>query len=348
VDYGSALFTSIAHLSFDIYSDSVAFPALLVLLLIFPTGQVYPRRAARWVMVYVMLYVIGSILGIMAQHPDASVSSLGGVSLPVNPFFVLALAPYYTLIDGTISNIFSVLGLVAAIVTFILRYRAGHMREQQQIKWFVWITCLVLALLIVDVVVSAFIPNNAGILPQLVVAYLIFFYGLLGAFPALAIGLAILRSRLWDIDVIINRTLVYGTLTVLLTLLYFGLVIGLESLVRLFSGQVSQSPIVIVASTLAIAALFQPLRHRIQAIIDHRFYRRKYDAAKTLEALSALLRNEVDLQQLTEHLIVAVQETMQPAYVSLWLRSPVLRGTTGAPREGNHPVLSGDKERDER
>jgi len=135
-------------------------------------------------------------------------------------------------------------------------------------------------------------------------------------------GFSILRYRLYDIDVLINRTLVYGSLTALLTLLYFGLVIGLGSLVRLFTGQVSQSPIVIVASTLALFALFQPLRRRIQAIIDRRFYRRKYDTAKTLEAFSTTLRNEVDLNQLREHLITVVQETMQPTHVSLWLRKP--------------------------
>ena len=101
--------------------------------------------------------------------------------------------------------------------------------------------------------------------------------------------------------------------------------IGLESLVRLFTGQVSQTPVVIVASTLAIAALFQPLRCSIQIIIDRRFYRRKYDAARTLAAFSATLRNEVDLHQLCEHLVAVVQETMQPAHVSLWLRSPQKR-----------------------
>jgi len=120
--------------------------------------------------------------------------------------------------------------------------------------------------------------------------------------------------------VLINRTLVYSTLTVLLALIYVGLVIGFGALVRLFTGQVSQSPVVIVASTLAIAALFQPLRHRIQAIIDRRFYRRKYDAAKIVVTFSATLRNEVDLSQLREHLLNVVQETMQPAHVSLWLR----------------------------
>jgi hypothetical protein len=99
-------------------------------------------------------------------------------------------------------------------------------------------------------------------------------------------------------------------------------VIGLQALVRLFTGQVSQSPVIIVASTLAIAALFQPLRKRLQAIIDRRFYRRKYDAAKTVAAFSATLRQEVDLDQLREQLLAVVQETMQPTHVSLWLRSP--------------------------
>ena len=138
----------------------------------------------------------------------------------------------------------------------------------------------------------------------------------------LSVTIAILRSRLWDIDVIIRRTLVYSTLTVILALLYLGLVIGLGSLVRLFTGPAGQSPVSIVASTLVIAAMFQPLRHRIQTMIDRRFYRRKYDAAKTLEAFSTTLRNEVDLNQLRQHLITVVQDTMQPSHISLWLREP--------------------------
>lgn len=134
----------------------------------------------------------------------------------------------------------------------------------------------------------------------------------------LSFGFSILRYRLYDIDSLINRTLVYGTLTVLLALVYFGLIFALQFLLR---GIISQNnSIAIVISTLAIAAIFQPLRHRIQRIIDRRFYRRKYDAAKVVEAFSATLRNEVDLDQLSKHLIIVVKDTMQPTHVSLWLR----------------------------
>jgi len=153
-----------------------------------------------------------------------------------------------------------------------------------------------------------------------VIITFIFYVGIL--LIPLSIGFSILRYRLYDIDVLINRTLVYGALTGILALVYFGLVIGLQALFHWITGQVSQSPVAIVASTLVIAALFQPLRRRIQAIIDRRFYRRKYDAARTVAAFSATLRQEVDLDQLREQLVVVVQETMQPSQVSLWVRPP--------------------------
>jgi len=135
-----------------------------------------------------------------------------------------------------------------------------------------------------------------------------------------AVGIAILRYRLYDIDIIVNRTLVYGSLTVMLVLAYVGSVIGLQFILRGLTGQESQ--LAIVASTLAIAALFNPLRRRVQAVVDRVFYRRKYDAAKTLEKFSAKLRDETDLEALNGELLAVVRETVQPEHVSVWLREP--------------------------
>jgi hypothetical protein len=136
----------------------------------------------------------------------------------------------------------------------------------------------------------------------------------------LSIGVAILRHRLWDVDIVINRTLVYGALTALLALVYFGGVTATQAIFRAFTGQEEQPQLAIVVSTLVIAALFNPLRRRIQSFIDRRFYRRKYDARKTLEAFSAKIRDETDLEALSDDLVGVVRETMNPTHVSLWLR----------------------------
>jgi hypothetical protein len=146
-------------------------------------------------------------------------------------------------------------------------------------------------------------------------------YGFLLLVP-ISIAVAILRSRLYDIDVIINRALVYGSLTVILGAVYFGTVVGTQTIIQALTGQRNPPPAVIVASTLLIAALFTPLRHRLQAGIDRRFYRRRYDTAKTLASFGATLRTETDLERLREHVQAVVERTMQPAQVSLWLRSP--------------------------
>jgi hypothetical protein len=143
----------------------------------------------------------------------------------------------------------------------------------------------------------------------------------------LSIGMAILRSHLWDIDVLIRHTLFYTALTGLLALAYFGSVLALQGVVRLLTGQ-SQSQVVTVVSTLAIAALFIPLRRRVQGFIDRRFYRRKYDAAQTLAAFSNSVRDEVELGRLAERLTEVVDETLQPESVSLWLRAARDEGQT--------------------
>jgi hypothetical protein len=143
----------------------------------------------------------------------------------------------------------------------------------------------------------------------------------------ISIGVAILRSRLWNIDIIIRRTLVYGWLTGLLVLIYFGSVVLWQTIFRLFTGR-AQSEVVTVISTLVIAALFSPLRRRVQAIIDQRFYRRKYDAARTLSAFSAALRDEVQLDRLTDEILGVVSETMQPAHVTLWLKETTAARST--------------------
>jgi hypothetical protein len=197
---------------------------------------------------------------------------------------------------------------LGAVISVLVRFRRARGDERQQIKWFASAAALTLVWYLV------FGQSTRG-LPGAIVAL----SGLL-VIPSIPIatGIAILRYRLYDIDIIINRTLVYGSLTATLVALYFGGIVVLQRVFVLLTGQ--QSTLAVVASTLLIAALFTPLRRRIQAFIDRRFYRRKYDARKTLEAFSAKLREETDLGALNSELVGVVRETMQPAHVSVWLR----------------------------
>jgi hypothetical protein len=200
------------------------------------------------------------------------------------------------------------------------RYRrVSSPRERQQTKWIVFGTIVELGVGLVYIFPALLFPelHTPGSPYFLLVKPLAL---LLGLFGPLCFAIAILRYRLWDIDRVINRTLVYGSLTTILVVVYVGLIIVLQAFLRGIFPQTND--VAIVASTLTIFALFQPLRNRIQRIIDRRFYRSKYDAAKTLAAFSATLRNEVDLDHLQGHLLAVVQETMQPAHVSLWLRKP--------------------------
>jgi hypothetical protein len=213
------------------------------------------------------------------------------------------------------------LGQLATVaVVQLYRYRrVSSPLQRQQTKWVVFGLAVPTAVIVLVDVLALLFPvavehNALAVLAYNEVGFL------LSLFLPLSFGFAMLRSRLWDIDVLINRTLVYGTLTVLLTGVYIGLIIGLSALLR---GIINQgSGLAIVISTLAAFFLFQPLRRRIQRSIDRRFYRRKYDAAKIVAAFGSTLRQEVDLDQLREQLVAVVQETMQPSHVSLWLRPP--------------------------
>jgi hypothetical protein len=201
--------------------------------------------------------------------------------------------------------------IFVAAASLIVRLHHARGVERQQIKWVAYAGALGggASLPTYTVFEAADIPwlQMVGYVPALI--------GIVG-FPT-AVGIAITRYRLYDIDILINRTLVYGSLTAMLIGLYFGAIVVLQRLFVATTGE--GSTLAVVASTLVIAALFNPLRRRIQSFIDRRFYRRKYDARKTLETFSAQLRDETDLETLSDDLVGVVRETMQPAHVSLWL-----------------------------
>lgn len=213
----------------------------------------------------------------------------------------------------------------AFIVTFaaaqIYRYRrVSTSRQREQTKWVVFGLVLTVVVQIIFTLPYIFSLATQGSVYDVATNGIF----ALGVLPIpLSIAIAILRSHLFDIDVIINRTLVYASLTAVLAAVYFGCVIGLQHLAVVLAGtEAGANPVIIVLSTLLIAALFQPLRARIQKTIDRRFYRRKYDATRTLAAFGQKLRTEVDLEGLQAHLLATVEETMQPAQAWLWLRTP--------------------------
>jgi hypothetical protein len=225
------------------------------------------------------------------------------------------------LVDFVAVPMLFVAGL-GAVISLFVRFRRARGSERQQIKWFAFAAALTLVWIIV------FGQASLRGLPEVIVAL-----SALLVIPSIPIatGIAILRYRLYDIDHIINRTLVYASLTAILVGVYFGAVTATQALFRTITGQEQSPQLVVVASTLVIAALFNPLRRRIQSFIDLSFYRSKYDAAKTLEGFSMKLRDETDLEALSDELVGVVRGTMQPAHVSLWLRPDTApRGTEGS------------------
>jgi len=320
LEYGVySLITAPGSLPFGVFVSLIGavgrsigwFLIITFLLLLFPNGHLPSSRWRPLAWIIAGLLVAEPFTLLFDPTPFINVDSrLAGVQNPLGISGTSALFDHF----NTLVNLFLFATAVACIASVIVRFRKARGDERQQLKWLAYGTVLSL-LIIAAIIVLTFANVGGGFLPSA-----LFYLPLL--IISISAGIAIMRYRLYNIDILINRTLVYGLLTGLLALIYFGLVFILQSLVRALGGQISQTPLVIVGSTLVIAALFQPLRRRIQQVIDRRFYRRKYDAAKTVEAFSATLRNELDLSQLREHLITVVQETMQPTHVSLWLRPP--------------------------
>ena len=285
--------------------------ALIYLPMLFPDGRLLSRR---WLPVAVLagLATLGIVL------PKALVDTIPVQEVPgrgiANPigFGGLDMLENFP-ISGVIEGLF-LLAAAGAVASVVVRFRRSRGIERQQMKWFAYVIVVliggsVLAGGISDVTGVGWLGGSSFVLSLVGIVCL-----------PIAVGIAILRYRLYEIDIIINRTLVYGPLTAALVVVYFGGVATTQAIFGVLTGQQQQPQLAVVVSTLVIAAQFSPLRRRIQSFIDRSFYRRKYDARKTLEAFSAKLRDETDLKALNDELVSVVRETIQPAYVSLWLR----------------------------
>jgi hypothetical protein len=272
-------------------------------LLLFPTGRL-PSRRWRWLAWLTVAYIlVGGVTA--AFSPGAHLGSLGPIR---NPLGIEGFTQFYKAVLYTMNPAL----FAAAAFSLFVRLRRAVGVERQQLKWLAYAAGgLVIVSILIIITIAIDTPRWYEWAANAI---------LVAVAPGVpvAIGIAILRYRLYDIDIIINRTLVYGSLTATLVVLYFGGIVVLQRVFVLLTGQ--QSTLAVVASTLAIAALFNPLRRRIQGFVDRSFYRSKYDARKTLESFSAKLRDETDLEALNKDLLGVVRETIQPAHVSLWLR----------------------------
>ena len=284
--------------------------ALIYLPLLFPDGRLLSRR-------WLPAAIIGGIgaLGVALLGALADTLVVGeSPSFKIdNPIGIEGLAAPWNLPVFVVFEVLFAVGVGGAAASVVVRLRRSRGVERRQLEWFAYVTALFFGGAMLTGVASDVI--GVGWLGN--VSFIASVMGLV-CLP-IAVGIAVLKYRLYDIDIIINRTLVYGSLTLMLLLVYFGGVTTTQALFRTLTGQQQQPQLAVVVSTLAIAALFNPLRRRIQSFIDRRFFRSKYDARKTLEAFSARLRDETDLDSLNAELVFVVRETMLPEHVSLWL-----------------------------
>jgi hypothetical protein len=283
------------------------------LLLLFPDGRLPSGRWRLLAWLSGAVIVLASMGVMLAPGP---LQGLGGVR---NPFGVEGVP--WVEDAGTAVLLMLPLCMLASASSLMMRYRRSGGEVREQIKWIAFAASVVVIVYLLVVVTSFVVPSVTWFAAASPLWLNILEYAALVSLTAvpIAVGFAVSKYRLYDIDVVINRTLVYGSLTALLALVYLGGVTAAQAIFSTLTGQQEQPQLAIVISTLIIAALFNPLRRRIQSFIDRRFYRGKYDAAKTLEAFSAKLRDETDLDALSTDLVGVIKETMQPAHVSLWL-----------------------------
>jgi len=287
----------------------------IYLVLLFPDGKLPSRRWRPLSLLLAVVIVVSSVTEGLAPGP---LENQGGVR---NPFGLEAL-PWLVGVTYFLLPLLP-LCIFASGVSMVLRYRRSSGEVREQIKWIAFVASFAGVLFLISMVTQLVVVlMSGGSLPQPPWWFELLSSVVVLGFTAVpvAIGFAVLRYRLYDIDIIINRTLVYGSLTTTLVALYFGGVAATQTILRALTGQTEQPQLAVVVSTLVIAALFNPLRRRIQSFIDRRFYRKKYDARKTLEAFSARLRDETNLESLNKELASVIRETMQPTHVSLWLR----------------------------
>jgi hypothetical protein len=329
------------------FSAEYAAYALLAPSRSLPGGEVF-----AWLTSWVWVYGLGLIVYLDLLFPNGRLPSARWrwfarfTAIVLLPAAILAALSPGLILSSTLDNPLGIEGLpnaskeieafmyalvVVGASSMLARLRHAGRIERQQIKWFAYATAVAIS----GVILKNTLYPAVGVTWVWWVGLILTTVGVVSS--PVAMGIAIFRYRLYEIDLIINRTLVYAPLTALLVALYFGAIVLLQSVFVALTGE--QSTLAVVASTLLIAALFTPLRRRIQTVIDRRFYRRKYDAAKTLEAFSAKLRDETDLDALSEDLVGVVGETMQPEHVSLWLHpDPALKDkkVSAAIRESGH------------
>ena len=292
----------VAALATQVLGGPIIFLGFIFLFLLFPTGRFLSPRW-RVVGMVALLAMTFSSLGALTE------TDLRMAPLDRNPVGSARLQEL-RVVPEIIAGILMLFSVAASLVSIVVRFRRSRGEERQQMRWITWAAGLLgIVLLLAPIFWST---------PSLEPLWGFLWIVAVAAIP-ISSAIAILKYRLYEIDVLVNRTLVYAALTAILAATYLGSVVVLQTVLEPIT---RESDLAVAAATLAVAALFRPLRGRVQGFIDHRFYRRKYDAASTLEAFSARLRDQVDLGSLTDEVIGVVGTTMQPAHASLWLRVP--------------------------